>query len=170
MPARLLGEELRLLVLVRHGEAESGEVDPDRPLTAEGRRDVQRMTRWLSAVGVLPQRILHSRKRRAEETAEILQTGLRAEDGTLASDGLRPKDDVGFAVDLAERTSRTVLLVGHLPHLERVVDALLVGKLDASIVELQAGGAAILAGRPHGWTLRALMQPDLLPPLHAGTG
>jgi phosphohistidine phosphatase len=163
MSGRAMNQETGLLVIVRHGEAEPDEVDPARPLTSQGRQDVERLAACLATADLTLQRIVHSDKLRARQTAQILQRHLAADLDAVASDGLHPNDDVGFAVDLADHTAGASMIVGHLPHLERVIDSLLSGRLDTRIVELQAGAAAVLARRPHGWTLRALIQPDLLP-------
>src|SRR5688500_9788627 len=60
------------LYLVQHGEAVPEQVDPQRPLSEAGRRDVQAMARLLAGAGIRPTRIVHSGKRRAQETAELL--------------------------------------------------------------------------------------------------
>jgi phosphohistidine phosphatase SixA len=58
--------------LVQHGLAESADDDPLRPLTGEGADDVSRVARLAtSRLGVQAERIVHSGKTRARETAEI---------------------------------------------------------------------------------------------------
>ncbi len=40
------------LYLVQHGEAVTKAVDPDRPLSEQGRADVERLAIWMGAQGV----------------------------------------------------------------------------------------------------------------------
>ncbi|HDD66024.1 MAG TPA: phosphohistidine phosphatase SixA, partial [Nitrososphaeria archaeon] len=58
--------------LVQHGEAKREEEDPARPLTEEGKREVEDVARFLAELGVRVDRILHSGKLRAAQTANIL--------------------------------------------------------------------------------------------------
>jgi len=60
------------LYLVQHGEAKREEEDPSRPLTENGRREVEIVAKFLSEAGIKIDKILHSGKLRAAQTAEIL--------------------------------------------------------------------------------------------------
>jgi type I restriction enzyme M protein len=59
------------LYLVQHGTAKNEAEDPKRSLTNEGRRTVERVGEHLAAVGLALDRIEHSDKLRARQTAEI---------------------------------------------------------------------------------------------------
>src|SRR5262245_30445668 len=68
------------LILWRHAEArdpEAGETDMDRPLTAKGERQAQRMARWLNQRLPESTRILVSPAVRAQQTAEALERKFR---------------------------------------------------------------------------------------------
>ena len=60
------------LYLVQHGEAHAKNVDPERPLTERGHGDVARLAAFLSRAGVRVERVIHSGKLRAEQTAGVL--------------------------------------------------------------------------------------------------
>ena len=60
------------LYLVQHGEACAKDVDPDRPLTDAGKADVERLAAFLGQVGIRVDRVIHSGKLRAVQTAERL--------------------------------------------------------------------------------------------------
>jgi phosphohistidine phosphatase len=53
------------LYLVQHGEAVSKDIDPDRPLTAAGRQDIELLASFLWRHRVSVSRIIHSGKARA---------------------------------------------------------------------------------------------------------
>jgi len=69
------------LYLVQHGAAKTESEDPRRSLTSEGRRAVERMADFLSTLHVSLDRIEHSEKLRARQTAEILAARLRPIEG-----------------------------------------------------------------------------------------
>ena len=60
------------LYLVQHGAALPGEVDPARPLSEAGRRDVQAIAEFLKGAGIRVERVWNSGKSRAEQTAQLL--------------------------------------------------------------------------------------------------
>jgi phosphohistidine phosphatase SixA len=60
------------LYLVQHGDAVPERLDPERPLSASGRREVQAVARLLADTGVRAAHVVHSGKLRAQQTAELL--------------------------------------------------------------------------------------------------
>ena len=110
------------LYLVRHAEAEPGEPDELRHLTAAGRRQAEQLAEHLAAALPRPTAVLCSPLLRARETAELLARPLGLEpvpDPRLAP-GAGP-DDVRSAV--AGRGD-AVVVVGHQPDCGRVAAAL----------------------------------------------
>ncbi len=136
--------------------------DEERPLSAKGERQAERMARFLKGVGFTPDVILSSPKIRSTQTAEPLSRAL----------GLKVRTDERLAsgLGLAEVEATLVtagnprrpVLVGHDPDFSALV-ALLCG---SSGVPLRKGALArIDAARPlqpGGGTLRWLVPPDLL--------
>ena len=82
------------LYLVQHGDAVPEQVDPQRPLSAAGRREVEAIGRLLASAGVRSTRVVHSGKLRAEQTAELLAMACAPDHGVEASAGLSPNDPV----------------------------------------------------------------------------
>ena len=66
---------MRTLILLRHAHAEpasDGQADVDRALSAEGLAEAEAAGRWLSAQGLVPDRVLCSPARRTRETLEAV--------------------------------------------------------------------------------------------------
>src|SRR5947208_6358208 len=140
--------------LVRHGEANSEDVDPERHLSGHGTDEVRRIaTDAFSQFGVRPARVLHSGKARARETAEIW-SGLLGADMAEA-DGLAPNDDPSIWAARVETEADDVMLVGHLPHLERLVGLLVAGDAEAAVVGFPAGGLVELERDGGHWRVAA---------------
>jgi phosphohistidine phosphatase len=111
------------LVIVRHAEAEAGQPDELRALTAEGRAQARALGARLRADGLAPDAVVSSPLLRARETATALGLGKPAIDERLAP-GATP-DDVRAVAD--DHTG-TVLVVGHQPDCGRAAAVLGDGK------------------------------------------
>ncbi len=156
------------LYLVQHGAAKSEAEDPQRGLTEEGRRTVERMTEFLAWAGVSIFRIEHSEKLRARQTAETLAARLQPPEGTKQVAGMAPNDDVQLTLSRLETESRDLMLVGHLPHLSRLVARLLGLRADRTVLQFQMGGVVRMDRDDAGhWVLRWMLVPDLLSPLES---
>ena len=141
--------------LVRHGEANSEDVDPERHLSGRGADRVRQIaTDAVSDLGARPARVVHSGKARARETAEIW-SGLIAAD-LAEGDSLAPNDDPSIWAARLELEADDFMLVGHLPHLERLVGLLVTGDADAAAVAgFPAGGLVALERTDGGWAVSA---------------
>jgi phosphohistidine phosphatase len=124
------------IYLVRHGEAVSERLDPARPLTSSGREEVQRMALMAVAKNVQVSAIFHSGSLRAKQTAEILAEHLQFNLGVEQLSGLLPQDDPAFAKGELEAAESPIILVGHLPHLNRLIALLASGDVESGAMEL----------------------------------
>ncbi len=138
--------------LVRHGAAASGPDDRVRPLTREGRAEIEATARALAARGVDVAEIRHSGLARARESAEILGATLAPPHGVHTAAGLLPEDDPAAAAAEVELAEAPLMLVGHLPHLARLAAAL-VGDTVLERVHFAPATAAGLRRGPDGWQL-----------------
>ncbi len=150
------------LYLVRHGEAQPETINPDRPLTKDGRATVERMALLASASAPPVTQILHSGKTRARETAEIMARYLKPSSGVKEIGGINPNDDVIPRTRNLDPAAH-IMLVGHLPFLERMVSYLVVGEADRAIIRFQTGGIVCL-DRDEGaqsWHITWALMPEM---------
>jgi phosphohistidine phosphatase len=113
-----------MVILVHHGDAVGPDVDPMRPLSAAGRAAVARLADDVAKRGVRPDVIWHSGKLRARQTAEYFRRATNPLAEFSAIRGLQPDDPPGWMCDRIAGEMRTVMLVGHMPHLARLLHAL----------------------------------------------
>lgn len=152
------------LYLVQHGAAKTEAEDPQRGLTEEGRHTVERMAEFLAPLELALERIEHSDKLRARQTAEILAARLRPAEGTKPIAGIAPNDDVEPLRARLETESQNLMLVGHLPYLSRLVARLVGLPADRQVVRFQMGGVVRLDRDATGqWAVRWALVPELLP-------
>ncbi|MGK7312238.1 MAG: phosphohistidine phosphatase SixA [Candidatus Longimicrobiales bacterium M2_2A_002] len=149
------------LYLVQHGKAKSKDEDPDRPLTDEGRQDVEAVMLLPMRYGSIPAtRVLHSGKLRAAETAHLIGSKLDVE--PEQADGLQPMDDPAIWAERALEDGRDTVLVGHMPHLEKLASLLLCGDADAGAVRFANGGVVCLVEEDGDWSLQWAITPSLV--------
>ncbi|HEX7228709.1 MAG TPA: phosphohistidine phosphatase SixA [Candidatus Binatia bacterium] len=139
--------------LVRHGEAVSQAVNGERPLTPEGRRDVERLGRAAAQRGIQPSQIFHSGLLRAQQTAEILGESLGPVEGVRDLVGLRPDDDPVIVKAELETSTVSLMLVGHLPHMSRLASFLVAGDADRSVVEFAPATLLGLGYEDYRWEI-----------------
>jgi phosphohistidine phosphatase len=139
-----------MIWLLRHGDAEDGSPDAERPLTEKGREQAHAAGVALKALGVGIDACLTSPKVRAADTARIVCEQLDGVDPELEpklSGG--PFDPEALAAGLGD----DVLLVGHDPDFSMAVH-----DLTGAQVRMKKGG---LAGVEKG-ELVVLMRPTEL--------
>lgn len=151
------------LYLARHGEAVPEEIDGHRPLSENGRRDVQRMAVILAGAGVKVDRVIHSGKRRALETALAFARTVGPGNSVEEGESLKPRDSIRPLCAAAESWEADTLVVGHLPHLTKVAARLLAGDEEAELLAFKPGAVACLErdDTATGWTLAWFLRPEL---------
>ena len=145
--------------LVRHGEAVSQAVDGQRPLTPEGRRDVERLGQAAAQRGIQPGQIFHSGLLRAQQTAEIVSESLGPVEGVRESVGLRPDDDPVIAKAELELSTVSLMLVGHLPHISRLASFLVAGNAEEELVQFAPATMLALFYENHRWKILWKLTP-----------
>jgi phosphohistidine phosphatase len=150
------------LYLVQHADAEAKEADPQRPLSGRGLMNIRRVASFLARKETTKvSHILHSGKRRAEQTAEILAAELLPGSVT-ATDGLNPLDDPAIWTGRLAETNEDLMLVGHLPHLGKLAAQLVTGDAEQQPITFRMGGAFCLARDDDGnWSVCWGIVPDL---------
>jgi phosphohistidine phosphatase len=150
-----------VLYLMQHGEAAPESEDPARPLTARGRVDVERVAHFAARLDAGIALIRHSGKLRARQTAEIVAGALQPSPRIEEAGGLGPKDHPATAARALEDLDETSLLVGHLPHLARLVSLLVVGDVSKDILAFRMGALVALCRDEEGWRLRDVLTPEM---------
>ncbi|WP_455206580.1 phosphohistidine phosphatase SixA [Kaarinaea lacus] len=152
-----------MLYLAQHGEAVAKEVDPDRPLSIDGKDAVTRMTAFLKNAGINVEHVLHSGKTRAKQTAEIIAKSICDSGATETISAINPNDPVSEFMTRVERFNTPTMIVGHLPFMAKLVSKLLIGRDDVALVEYQPGSVVCLSKNDDNqWTIHWMLRPELL--------
>jgi phosphohistidine phosphatase len=131
------------IYLLRHGAYLPEDQDPDKGLSPRGKEQVAAAARRLKELGVHPEAVVASPKKRAVESAREAARQLGLDPAEVrTTEALKAKAPAEEAVEyLAGLGSRRVLAAGHLPSLGRVASRLLTG--DEEAVGLQLGSGAV---------------------------
>ncbi len=150
------------LYLVQHGRSLPKEADPEQGLSDEGLSDVERIAGVAKSYGVKVFSIKHSGKKRARRTAEVFASALEPREGVREQTGLNPLDDV-TAVAGTLRSDENLMLVGHLPFMERLTSYLVTGSLERKIFKFQNGGIVCLDREPESpyWFIKWTLMPKI---------
>jgi len=151
------------LYLVRHAEAKREEEAPARPLSEKGLEDITKIASYVSLLNISIDKILHSSKLRAKQTAEVLFKSLKPLRGLKETDGLSPLDSPEIWADRLKDLRNDVVLVGHLPHLAGLASLLLSGNADNNIVSFRPAGLLCLKRDDSGrWSLQWMLTPEIV--------
>ncbi len=150
------------LYLVQHGQSLPKDVDPDQGLSDDGIAETKRIAEVASNYGIQVALIKQSGKKRARQTADIFADTLQPAGGVEETAGLKPMDDVSaFAGGLD--AGANVMLVGHLPFMERMAAYLVTGSADRPIFKFQNSGIVCLDKDPNSgaWTIVWALMPKI---------
>ena len=124
------------LFLVQHGKSLPKEKDPDQGLSKEGIAETQTMAALAVENYIQVVRIIHSGKKRALQTAEIFLKALEPEAGIVKGPSLAPLDDVTIFAS-SVNNKENIMVVGHLPFMEKLVSYLVTGSQDKPVIKFQ---------------------------------
>jgi phosphohistidine phosphatase len=139
-----------VLFLVHHAEAVDAQIDPQRPLTSAGNTHAQRTAAAVAGRGAKPAVIWHSGKLRARQTAEHFWRACNPLAEFAAARGLQPDDPPQWIADVIIGEERDVMLVGHMPHLGRLL--VLLHRDGGAAREFPLHACVALEQRNGGWT------------------
>ncbi len=147
------------IYLARHGEAVSVEKDPEKPLSHKGKSEVEKMADLLKSLGLKVNKIKHSEKKRARETAEIFSSKISS--GTVSEiQGLNPNDDVKTFWKEYKNID-DIMYVGHLPFMERLAAFIITGDDKNTLLKIKTGGVVCLEKKGDNWYIGWMMNPYL---------
>ncbi|PWH05701.1 phosphohistidine phosphatase [Brachybacterium endophyticum] len=150
----------RLLLLMRHGKADSAQ-DPDRErdLTERGSTQARMIGEYLEAQGVRPTRVLVSDAERTRQTWESVLSAMPGFDGSVRYRSEIYEGGPMEVLDLVHETEdseRVVMVIGHEPTMSSLTTALSGDDSDPSSVAqarigLPTGALCVLTGSLPHW-------------------
>ena len=148
--------------LVQHGESKPESEDSQRPLTDKGMADLEYVALYIAGLRLQVTRIFHSSRLRAKQTAEIFAQRLVPTPTVLEQKILGPSDDPHQTKRLIQEEEKSLILVGHLPHLSRLASLLILGDTEKEVVRFSMGGVVCLGQSGDGWLIDWSIIPKIV--------
>jgi len=152
------------IYLVQHGKPVPKEKDPEKPLSKRGRTEVENIAGFFKNAGIHVEAIYHSGKTRARQTAEIMNSKINPGEEPQRRGGLSPLEDVRAIAEEIKQEQKDFMIVGHLPHLEKLISVLIIGSDSSQVVRFQQGGVVCL--RTHevekNWSIAWMLVPEII--------
>ena len=152
-----------MLYLVQHGDAVLRDKNPDRPLSDQGDRDIRKIANFLSKAGISVDKVLHSGKTRAKQTAEILAHVIAESGAIVYLPGLDPNDSVEPIAHQIEKLVTPTMIVGHLPFMAKLVGFLITHNDNSELIAYQPGTVVCLEKDKNArWQIHWMIRPSLI--------
>jgi phosphohistidine phosphatase len=149
------------LYLMQHGEAKAEAEDPERSLPVRGEEETKKIPGAGKRLDIRPSRIYHSGKKRAEQTVGIIAKALDL--SAQIGQGLNPNDDVHPWVERISRETEDLIIVGHLPFLEKLTSLLVSGDEGAKAVPFRYSAIVCLEKKEPGrWAVDWVLKPEMV--------
>jgi phosphohistidine phosphatase len=103
--------------------------------------------------------LFHSGILRAKQTAEILAEQLQCTRGVKPLSGLLPQDDPAIAQAELEAAESPIMLVGHLPHLHRLVALLVRSDPESQFMEISPATMVCCSNDSSKWEVIWTLTP-----------
>ncbi len=148
------------LFLVQHGLSLPKDKDPEKGLSDIGEKDTQRIADVAKQYAIPVAKIVHSGKKRAGQTAVAFQDALQSEAGIEEIQGINPLDNVKPFAETIE-SEANIMVVGHLPFMEKLVSYLTTGSEDTLVYRFQNSGIVCLDQEGNDWYIKWTLNPNI---------
>jgi phosphohistidine phosphatase len=150
------------LYLVQHGEACKKEADPKRPLSERGKEDIEQLAGFLKQAGIRVDRVIHSGKLRAMQTAEQLSKAIAPGVEPEVNGRIHPNDDPKMFNLWSDGGDKDTLVVGHQPFMAKLVAHLIVEDEARLITAYLPGSIVCLEPMDDTrWQINWMIRPEL---------
>jgi len=148
------------IFLVQHGISLTKNQDPEKGLSEKGRFDTLKIAEVAKSYKIPVSKIVHSGKKRAAQTAVIFNETLEIKNPCEQIDKLNPLDDVKVFSNGIESLSN-VMVVGHLPFMEKLVSYLTTNSEDLRVYKFQNSGIVCLDYEDGTWFIKWTLNPNI---------
>ncbi|UCG34741.1 MAG: phosphohistidine phosphatase SixA [Candidatus Omnitrophota bacterium] len=148
------------LYLVQHGVALPEDKDSQKHLSPEGKKATRKVAKFLRSKNAEVDSIWHSKKMRSIQTAKILSECVSYQ-RILARDDLNPNDPVEVIADEIQDLNKDIIIVGHLPFLQKLASLFLSGSQDKQLISFTYSGVVCFEYKDF-WRLLWMVTPELL--------
>ena len=148
------------LYLIQHGLSLPEEKDPGRPLSPEGEEQTRKIAEFLKSKKIRVDCLWHSPKLRAIQTARIISESISCAEIHQRND-LSPLDSVSEFPHKIKSLNKNLMIVGHLPFLQKLAALLLTGTEDQKMISFKYSGVVCLE-YTDTWNIAWMIVPEVV--------
>lgn len=148
---------MKTVYFAQHGVATPKEVDEQRPLSAVGNDETHNVASCLKKQQVEINKIAHSGKLRALQTASIFAEVLGVDD-VIQLDVMNPNDDPSQLIQQISQDK--VLHVGHLPNIQKVISTLICHE-NSNVVQFQNSAVVCIEMNDSESSIKWFLTPQI---------
>jgi len=147
------------LYIMRHGKAAAAQQGQDQILTPDGHAAIENLADMLGRQGIRVERILHSGKTRARQTAEIMAS--RVSDYIIPEvhPHIKPNDNPQALIDDIRHWHSDTLVVSHLPFIPALLPLLTSATSGHSAISFEPGTIICLSPDNDDWQIEWVESP-----------
>lgn len=109
---------------MRHGEASATTDNSEQQLTPEGRAGIESLATQLQQQGINIKQVFHSKKARAQQTAEIMARQLAPDVTLQLHPHIQPNDQTRDICNDIQGWQQDTLIVSHMPFIPSLLEDL----------------------------------------------
>ena len=109
---------------MRHGQASATTHNSEQQLTPEGRAGIESLATQLCEQGINIEQIFHSKKARAQQTAEIMARQLAPDVTLQLHSHIQPNDQTHYICNDIQGWQQDTLIVTHMPFIPSLLEDL----------------------------------------------
>ncbi len=148
------------IFLVQHGICLSKDKDPEKGLSEQGIEDTKKIAQVAKAYKIQVSKITHSGKKRASQTALIFNDTFGLKNSCRQIKGINPLDNVKAFANEINPTSN-IMVVGHLPFMERLTSFLITSSENIRLFKFQNSGIVCLDYEDGNWFIKWTLNPNI---------
>ena len=145
---------------MRHGEALSPQIDPERGLSDNGKLAIQKVATHLQESGVFFNKIFYSKKKRARETAEIMAKTISPNAEIKVHNYIKPEDDPNIILAEINSWTEDTLIASHLPFVPNLMTLLTEKDAYLTAITFETGTIICLEKIKDAWTINWATAPS----------
>lgn len=127
------------LYLMRHGEALSPDKDPEQGLTDNGKLKIKNVAQHLQQNRETFKHVYHSKKKRAQQTAEIMISIISPDVTPILHLSIAPNDDPALIISEINNWNEDTLITSHLPFVPNLLTQLTGQDVYLSAISFETG-------------------------------
>jgi len=147
------------LYLIQHGISLPAEEDPLKGLSERGKENTLKIVARLKEIHIRVDYLWHSKKLRSAQTAQILLNSLPPAELIERSD-INPNDPVDKIEKEILNLNMGLMIVGHLPFLQKLLSKLITGTETYQLVKF-VNSAVIALDYQKSWQISWIITPEI---------